>query len=83
MDHYLIIARSITQAQRLQSALKQFGITSRVYRAPRDLVDLGCAYAVQIPEFVLPQALTVLHQAKLGPVQIYLSTQDGYREAVL
>mgnify|MGYP000645688303 CR=1 FL=1 len=43
MEHYLIIARSVTYAQRMQRALGQAGIRSQIYRAPRDLTDMGCA----------------------------------------
>ena len=49
MEYDLIIARSVTFAQRMQKALEQAGIRCRIFRAPRDLTDLGCAYAVQIP----------------------------------
>ena len=83
MEHYLIIARSITQAQRFDSTLKQAGIHSRIFRAPRDLIDLGCAYSVQIPEPTLPQALTTLHQANMSPVKIYLTREGSYQEAAL
>ena len=48
MEHYLIIARSVTYAQRMQKTLDRGGIHSRIFRAPRELTDLGCAYAVQI-----------------------------------
>lgn len=83
MEHYLIIARSITQAQRFESTLSKAGIPSRLFRAPRGLAEWGCAYAVQISERSLPQALTALHRGGLSPVKIYLSNQEGYREAVL
>ena len=50
MEHYLIIARSVTYAQRMQRALARSGIRCRIFRAPRDLTDRGCAYAVQIAD---------------------------------
>ena len=34
MEHYLIIARSVTYAQRMQRALARSGIRSRIFRAP-------------------------------------------------
>ncbi|WP_287226752.1 aminotransferase class V-fold PLP-dependent enzyme [Oscillibacter sp.] len=76
MEHYLIIARSVTYAQRMQRALARSGIRSRIFRAPRDLTDRGCAYAVQIADSDLTAALTALHRESLDPVQIFL-TQPG------
>ena len=83
MEHYLIIARSVTYAQRMQRALARAGLRSRVFRAPRDLTDLGCAYAVRIAEGDLPAALKALHRESLDPVQIFLSQRGSYREVAL
>lgn len=83
MEHYLIIARSVTYAQRMQMALERAGIRSQIFRAPRELTTLGCAYAVQIQEQDLPQALPVLHRAFLDPVQIYVTQRGVYREVDL
>lgn len=83
MEHYLIIARSVTYAQRMQSALKRTGIRCRIFRAPRELVDLGCAYAVEIPERELAAALSVLRRESLNPVQIFLTQNGYYQEVVL
>lgn len=80
MEHYLILARSITYAQRMQRALDRAGITSRVYRAPRDLTNLGCAYALRLAPRDLREALLVLHREKLNPVQIFLYQRGLYQE---
>ena len=64
MEYVLIIARSITYAQRMSVALEQVGVTNRIYRAPAGLTERGCAYAVRIREQDLPKALTALHQAQ-------------------
>ena len=77
MEHYLIIARSVTYAQRMQRALARSGIRSRIFRAPR---DLGCAYAVQIADSDLTAALTALHRESLDPVQIFLTQRGTFRE---
>lgn len=45
MEYDLILARSVTYAQRMQSVLNRIGIRSQIFRAPRDLTDLGCAYS--------------------------------------
>ena len=80
MEHYLILARSVTYAQRMQRALDRAGISSRVFRAPRDLTDLGCAYALRLSPRDLSRAMVALHQANLDPVQIYLYQRGAYRE---
>ena len=80
MEHYLIIARSVTYAQRMQRTLARAGVRSRIFRAPRDLTDRGCAYAVQIAEGDLTPALRALHAGSLDPVQIFLTQHGAYRE---
>ena len=81
MEYDLILARSVTYAQRMQRALNRAGIRSQLFRAPRDLTDLGCAYAVQIQSSDISRALTTLHRASLDPVQIFMTQQKGlYRE---
>lgn len=81
MEHYLILARSVTYAQRMQKALDRAGIASRVYRAPRDLTNLGCAYALRVAPKDLREALSALHREKLSPVQIFAYYQGKYQEA--
>ena len=83
MEYYLIIARSVTYAQRMQRALARAGILSQIFRAPRDLTELGCAYAVQISVPDLPAALTAVHRERLDPVQIFLNQSGAYREVGL
>ena len=80
MEQYLILARSVTYAQRMQRALVQAGIRCRIARAPRDVTDLGCAYAVQIAVPDLTPALLALRRASLDPVQIFLYQRGLYQE---
>lgn len=80
MEHYLILARSVTFAQRMQKALGRAGIRCQIFRAPRDLTDLGCAYAVRIAVSDLAPAMTTLHRESLNPVQIFLYQRGLYRE---
>lgn len=80
MEHYLILARSVTYAQRMQRQLERAGIRSRILRPPRDLTDLSCAYALRIALSDLAGALTTLHKAGLSPVQIFLYQYGMYQE---
>ena len=81
MEYYLILARSVTYAQRMQRALARSGIRSRIFRAPRDLTDRGCAYAVRLRPGTLEAALTCLQAAGIKPLAVYHHTREGYREA--
>ena len=80
MDYYLILARSVTYAQRMQRALERVGLRCQIYRAPRELTDLGCAYAVQLAAADLKTALIALHREALDPVQIFLNQRGVLRE---
>lgn len=80
MDHYLIIARSVTYAQRMQRALERAGIRCQIFRAPRELTEFGCAYAVQIQVSDLTAALRTFHREGFDPVQIFLTQRGIVRE---
>ena len=71
MDDYLILARSVTFAQRMQKALSRAGVRNQIYRAPRDLTDLGCAYVVRIGP---------LNREGLGPLRVYGRQGTAFRE---
>lgn len=81
MEHYLILARSVTFAQRMQKALERAGIRCRIARAPRDLTDAGCAYTVRVSAADIHAAVAVLSRAALPPVQIFLEQNGQYWEA--
>lgn len=80
MEYYLILARSVTYAQRMQRALEKAGVRCRIARAPRDLTELGCAYTLQVAVPDLSPALIAIHREALDPVQIFLYQNGGYRE---
>jgi len=80
LDHYLIIARSVTYAQRMQRALAGEGVRCQIFRAPRELTELGCAYALRISVPDLIPALSVLHRESFNPVQIFLYQKGLYQE---
>lgn len=82
MEHDLILARSVTYAQRMQRALERAGIRCRIQRAPRDLTNLGCAYVVEVSAHELASALTVIHREGLGPVQVYLRQRGIWQEVL-
>ena len=82
MDHELLLARSITQAQHMERALGGYGIRAALLRAPMGLPDRGSAYAERLRPGALEQALSCLKSAGITPLAVYRHTQEGYREAV-
>lgn len=83
MDHDLLLARSITQAQHMQRALGSCGIRAAMQRAPAGLTDRGCAYALRLRTGQLRQAMSCLQAAGLRPLAAYHHGPGGYREAEL
>ena len=80
MEHYIILARSVTYAQRMQKSLSRAGIRCQIFRPPRDLTNLGCAYALRVSVSDLTAALMALHKDGLDPVQIFLYQRGLYQE---
>ena len=71
MDHELLLARSITQAQHMVRSLGGCGIRSALMRAPVGLTDRGCAYGVRLRPGTLEAALTCLQAAGIKPLAVY------------
>lgn len=80
MDHYLIVARSVTHAQQMENTLTRAGVPTKLFRAPNGLLGQGCSYVLQLAPEDLGAALTVLHGARMDPVSIFLSQSGVYRE---
>lgn len=81
MEHYLLIARSITQAQRMERLLQNSGYRCRYFRAPTALSESGCNYAVAADSKSLSEINFILNSADLQPLQIYRRNEDKW-EAV-
>ena len=80
MEHYLILARSVTYAQRMQKALARIGIRCQFFRAPRELTDAGCAYVLRVAGTDLSGALNAIYRESLGPVRIFWYQSGTYQE---
>ena len=83
MEQYVILARSVTYAQRMQKLLGQAGIYSQISRAPRELTDLGCAYILRLDALSIQQAVVILRLEGFDPLRLFLSSQGRYREVQL
>jgi hypothetical protein len=84
LEHVLIVARSVTHAQRMERALIQIGIRAQIFRAPMELREnRGCAYAVQITPEELPAAMNAIRGTGIRPVQIVETRGSRYQEVLL
>ena len=83
MEQYVILARSVTYAQRMQKLLGRAGIFSQIFRAPRELTDLGCAYILRLHTQTIRQTLELLYGEGLNPVKVFLENGGIYREVVV
>ena len=70
MDHYLIVCRSVTQAQRAGRLLTSIGITNQVFRSPAGLTERGCSYSVRIRASALDSAMSLLKARQINPVKV-------------
>ena len=80
MEYVIIIARSVTQAQRMMRKLEDLGIWAKIFRAPVGLTEFGCSYAVKIRREKLWQAMDCLRRSGLTPLSVHEKTESGYRE---
>ena len=78
---YLIMCKSLTNAQRAALALERRGVSAVVVKAPHSLRANGCGYALSLYRR-LPEAAEILKAEGLLTGRIYLRLEDGsYREA--
>ena len=83
MNHYLIVCRSVTQAQRAGYLLSAAGITNRIFRSPVGLTERGCSYSVRIGGPYLASAMEILRLNSLQPVKLFLHRDGQYFEVAL
>ncbi|MBE6989454.1 MAG: DUF3343 domain-containing protein [Ruminococcaceae bacterium] len=80
MEYYLLIARSVTQAQRMARLLEGCGIRAWMFRAPAALSNRGCSYAVRVRAQQWDAAHDCLRRSDLQPLGIYHGDGNRYRE---
>ncbi len=83
MNQYLIVCRSVTQAQRAGRLLTSAGITNRVFRSPVGLTERGCSYSVKVRESSFWRALALLRQEGIHPVKAVRMEGGVYAEVPL
>ena len=84
LEQYLIIARSVTHAQRMERELRRLGIRAAVFHAPLELTaGRGCAYALAVAPAAIRAALQAIDGMRLRPAAIFFQDGNGYREVAL
>lgn len=78
MYEYLFTFRSLTQTQTAQRTLRQHGISAGMQRSPKKLSKNGCAYALNISEAQLHEAIRLFRERNLQFNALYrkLGTQE-------
>ena len=82
MDTCLITFRSVTPAQRGESALQRSGISANLHRTPRVLAEQGCGYSIRVRFGQLPAAVELLRQKGIAYRKVY-HLRDGNPEEVV
>lgn len=77
MQRYLIMCRSLTYAQRANSALERAGITASISRAPQGLTGSGCGYCVRVADNRFHSALGVLERSNVPYGKLFRAEPDG------
>ncbi len=65
MGGQFIIVSSITYAYKGKTALERKGIRVNIERAPKNLSDCGCHYALKILNAPLSKAIEILKNARV------------------
>lgn len=81
MEHYLLTARSITQAQQMAAALERSGISVRVRRIGSGMSKSGCAYSLEVAARHYPRAMSALEEAGRPPMKVF-AVSGGVRREV-
>lgn len=82
MEEVLLLARSVTRAQRMDAELRKRGISADLIRAPAGLSERGCAYALRLPWRKAGAALKILNDAGQPPYQIFYRNGEEVREVL-
>ena len=84
LEQYLMIARSVTHAQRIERELRRIGLRVGVFHAPLELTaGRGCAYALTVEPAAIRPAMKAINGMNLRPAAIYFQDEAGYREVAL
>ena len=81
MEFVLLMAGSITHAQRMAAMLDREGVRASIARAPAGVDPRGCGYGVKIRRDKLETALELLRRRGIAVRGIYEKAGESWREA--
>ena len=77
MDSCLITFRSVTPAQRGESALRREGIACAIQRTPKQLADQSCGYSLRVRFQDAVRCAELLRAEEVPFRKIYLRRENG------
>ena len=80
MDYYLLLARSVTRAQKMEAELRRRGIHADLVRPPLQLAEKGCAYALRLSPRRFRGTMQILEARGLTPTRVFYYNGEGYEE---
>ena len=81
INHYLFLARSVTNAQDMARVLENEGIHVRIRRAGPGMTERGCGYSLEVAEQKFSQAKNALMRSGKKPVKVFF-VSDGERREI-
>lgn len=82
MDYVLLMAGSITHAQRMAAMLGNRGIRTALARAPEGTDPRGCGHGVKLRRSDLEAARDILRHTGIKVRAVYEKIGDSWREVV-
>ena len=82
MSQSLITFRSVTPAQRGESALRRAGIPCALQPTPRWMEERGCGYSLQLRKADILAAVAELRRSGVPFGKVYLPGENGTMEEV-
>jgi len=83
MEYVLLMAGSITHAQRMAAILGNRGIRAVLARAPEGTDPRGCGYGVRLRRAEVQTAQEILRHAGIKVRAVYEKEGDSWREVAL
>lgn len=83
MDALLLMAGSITHAQRMAALLENHGIRAVIARAPAGVDPRGCGYGVKLRRSYGSQALEILRHVGIKVRGVYERDGETWREVAM
>lgn len=82
MQHYLILCRSLTYAQRAQRVIERAGGSGTVVKAPQEVTSGGCTYGVRVSAGKFDLAMDALRKTGLPIGKTYRYEPEGFLKEV-